>query len=83
MNQGAKSPLRTPRRFPPARVLRGGGLHRAAEESPIKNIWLLSFRVAESNCYVLRDRLGELEDRFFATVFLGSGLLFLAAAEPL
>jgi len=27
---------------------------------------------------VLRDRLGELEDRFFATVFLGSGLLFLS-----
>jgi hypothetical protein len=27
---------------------------------------------------VLRDRMGELEDRFFATVFLGSGLLFLA-----
>jgi len=27
---------------------------------------------------VLRDRLGKLEDRFFATVFLGSGLLFLA-----
>src|SRR5215468_4919014 len=26
----------------------------------------------------LRDRLGELEDRFFATVFLGSSLLFLA-----
>jgi hypothetical protein len=26
---------------------------------------------------VLRDRLGLLEDRFFATVFLGSGLLFL------
>jgi hypothetical protein len=26
----------------------------------------------------LRDRLGEFEDRFFATVFLGSGLLFLA-----
>ncbi|NVO13433.1 MAG: hypothetical protein HXX10_05290 [Rhodoplanes sp.] len=26
---------------------------------------------------VLRDRLGVLEDRFFATVFLGSGLLFL------
>src|SRR5271157_4739108 len=24
---------------------------------------------------VLRDRLGELEDKFFATVFLGSGLL--------
>jgi hypothetical protein len=27
---------------------------------------------------VLRDRLGSHEDRFFATVFLGSGLLFLA-----
>jgi hypothetical protein len=27
---------------------------------------------------VLRDRLGQLEDRFFATVFLGSGLLFLS-----
>jgi hypothetical protein len=27
---------------------------------------------------VVRDRLGEHEDRFFATVFLGSGLLFLS-----
>jgi hypothetical protein len=27
---------------------------------------------------VVRDRLGELEDRFFASVMLGSGLLFLA-----
>ena len=27
---------------------------------------------------VLRDRLGQFEDRFFATVFFGSGLLFLA-----
>lgn len=27
---------------------------------------------------VIRDRMGELEDRFFATVLLGSGLLFLA-----
>ena len=27
---------------------------------------------------VLRDRLGQREDRFFATVFLGSALLFLA-----
>jgi hypothetical protein len=27
---------------------------------------------------VLRDRLGESEDQFFATVFLGSGLLLLA-----
>jgi hypothetical protein len=28
---------------------------------------------------VLRDRLGQMEDRFFATVFFGSGLLFLSA----
>lgn len=27
---------------------------------------------------VIRDGFGDLEDRFFATVFLGSGLLFLA-----
>jgi hypothetical protein len=27
---------------------------------------------------VIRDRIGEHEDRFFATVFLGSGLLFIA-----
>jgi hypothetical protein len=27
---------------------------------------------------VLRDRLGDREDRFFATVFFGSGILFLA-----
>ena len=28
---------------------------------------------------VLRNRLGELEDQFFATVFLGGGLLFVAS----
>jgi hypothetical protein len=28
---------------------------------------------------VLRNRLGALEDRFFASVFLGSGLLFVAS----
>jgi hypothetical protein len=27
---------------------------------------------------VVRDRIGQQEDRFFATVFLGSGLLFIA-----
>jgi hypothetical protein len=27
---------------------------------------------------VVRDRIGENEDRFFATVFLGSGLLYIA-----
>ncbi len=28
---------------------------------------------------VMRDRLGDLEDRFFATVYFGSALLYLAA----
>jgi hypothetical protein len=28
---------------------------------------------------VLRDRLGELEDQFFSTVFLGGGLLFVGS----
>jgi hypothetical protein len=28
---------------------------------------------------VLRNRLGEPEDQFFATVFIGSGLLFVAS----
>src|SRR4051812_44949586 len=27
---------------------------------------------------VVRDRIGDFEDRFFATVFLGSGLIFLS-----
>jgi len=27
---------------------------------------------------VIRDRMGEREDKFFATIFLGSGLLFIA-----
>ncbi len=27
---------------------------------------------------VIRDRLGEKEDRFFSTIFLGSGILFVA-----
>ena len=27
---------------------------------------------------VIRDRMGQLEDRFFSSVFLGSGLLYLA-----
>lgn len=26
---------------------------------------------------VIRDRMGEMEDKFFATVFMGSGLLFI------
>ncbi len=45
-----------------------GGLYLA----PFAGIMFLWF-VA-----VIRDQLGELEDRFFATVFFGSGLVFVA-----
>jgi len=56
----------------------GSWLHRSASTvavalnlMPFSGIALLWFIA------VLRDRLGQREDRFFATVFLGSGLLFL------
>jgi len=56
----------------------GSWLHRSANRValalnllPFSGIALLWFIA------VLRDRLGQREDRFFATVFLGSGLLFL------
>jgi hypothetical protein len=56
----------------------GSWLHRSANTValalnllPFSGIALLWFIA------VLRDRLGRREDRFFATVFLGSGLLFL------
>lgn len=42
---------------------------RAAAIAGIAFLWFIG---------VVRDRLGQHEDRFFATVFLGSGLLFLA-----
>jgi hypothetical protein len=45
-----------------------GGLYLA----PFAGIMFLWF-VA-----VIRDQIGELEDRFFATVFFGSGVLFVA-----
>jgi hypothetical protein len=47
--------------------------HRISIESPAvrwhRLLWFIG---------VIRDRLGEHEDRFFSTVFRGSGLLFLA-----
>ena len=49
-----------------------GGVHLALNLVPYAGIAFLWF------IGVIRDRLGDLEDRFFATVFLGSGLLFLA-----
>ncbi|WP_235435811.1 hypothetical protein [Mycobacterium sp. EPa45] len=50
----------------------GGKMKIAAMLMPFAGISFLWF------IGVVRDGLGRLEDRFFATVFLGSGLLFLA-----
>jgi hypothetical protein len=47
-------------------------ISRALNLAPFAGIAFLWFIA------VFRDHLGELEDRFFATVFLGSGLLYLA-----
>ncbi len=48
------------------------GILTATELMPFAGITFLWF------IGVVRDGFGRLEDRFFATVFLGSGLLFLA-----
>lgn len=50
----------------------GGKMKLAAVLMPFAGISFLWF------IGVVRDGLGRLEDRFFSTVFLGSGLLFLA-----
>jgi hypothetical protein len=50
----------------------GGRVRLALSLMPFAGIAFLWF------IGVVRDQLGELEDRFFATVFQGSGLLFLA-----
>jgi len=56
-----------------AEVLRNSGrISLALDLLPFAGIAFLWF------VGMLRDRLGELEDRFFATVFLGSALLFIA-----
>jgi len=44
-----------------------GGLY-LAPFAGIMFLWLIA---------VIRDQIGELEDQFFATVFLGSGILFV------
>ena len=49
-----------------------GGILTATELMPFAGITFLWFIA------VVRDGLGRYEDRFFATVFLGSGLLLLA-----
>lgn len=50
----------------------GGRIRIALSLMPFAGIAFLWF------IGVIRDQLGDLEDRFFASVFLGSGLLFLA-----
>jgi hypothetical protein len=50
----------------------GKGIHIALNLVPFTGIAFLWYMG------VLRNRIGLLEDRFFATVFLGSGLLFVA-----
>jgi hypothetical protein len=50
----------------------GSSIHLALGLLPFAGIAFLWF------IGVLRDRMGAQEDRFFATVFLGSGFLFLA-----
>jgi hypothetical protein len=50
----------------------GGRVALALNIAPFAGIAFLWF------IGVIRDRLGNLEDRFFGSVFLGSGLLFLA-----
>jgi len=52
--------------------VRGRSVHLGFSLLPFAGIAFLWF------IGVLRDRMGAKEDRFFATVFLGSGLLFLA-----
>lgn len=68
------------RRSVPADPLEAGTWLKANADSVATALNLLPFAGIAFLWFigVLRDRLGEREDRFFATVFLGSGLLFLA-----
>jgi hypothetical protein len=57
----------------PTWIVEGSGpLRLALTVMPLSGLAFLWF------VGVVRDRLGDFEDRFLATVFLGSGLLFLA-----
>jgi hypothetical protein len=53
---------------------------KSRRELVLAGLWLLPFAGIAFLWFVgvVRDRIGEAEDRFFATVFLGSGLLFVA-----
>jgi hypothetical protein len=54
--------------------------NRSNRNSLVSALYLLPFAGIAFLWFigVARDRIGEHEDRFFATVFLGSGLLFIA-----
>jgi hypothetical protein len=57
----------------PTWIVEGSGpLRLALTVMPLSGLAFLWF------VGVVRDRLGDFEDRFLATVFIGSGLLFLA-----
>ena len=60
--------LRSMREDPSSRRLARWSLH-LVPFAGIAFLWFIG---------VVRDQLGEVEDRLFSTVFLGSGLLFLA-----
>jgi hypothetical protein len=62
-DQGRRGSGAAAGREPAQNAARGGG------RTGIAFLWFVG---------VLRDRIGHREDRFFATVFLGSGLLFVA-----
>lgn len=68
------------RRSVPADPLEAGAWLRTRSRLVVVALNLLPFAGIAFLWFtgVLRDRLGDREDRFFATVFLGSGLLFLA-----
>ncbi len=53
-------------------AVNGGRVALALNMAPFAGIAFLWF------IGVIRDRIGNLEDRFFGSVFFGSGLLFLA-----
>jgi len=53
---------------------------KSRRELVLAGLWLVPFSGIAFLWFVgvVRDRIGEAEDRFFGTVFLGSGLLFVA-----
>src|SRR6476646_3268628 len=57
----------------------GGGVHQSFKSafSRTQSAALCRHCFPLVHC-VIRNRVGEQEDRFFSTVFLGSGLLYIA-----